>query len=418
VSLTDLNEKLRILSDAAKYDASCASSESTRAGTAAGLGALNGAGICHSFTPDGRCVSLLKILLTNYCVYDCVYCVNRVSSDLPRVHLSPEEIVTLTLSFYRRNYIEGLFLSSGIYRSPDDTMEDLIRVARLLRRDHGFHGYIHLKVIPGSSPDLLAEAGRWADRVSANIELPTEAGLQRLAPNKGRQTIEAAMGQIQTAVWQARSDAQTGRPPAYAPAGQTTQMIVGATADTDASILTTASSLYARYSLRRVYYSGFSPYPLADFRLPVQPPSLLREHRLYQADWLMRHYGFAADELTTVEDPNLSLERDPKLAWALRHRDRFPVDLNHADREWLLRVPGLGYKNVSRILQVRRYHRLTTDDLKRLHVPMRRILPFIITADRAGAGKDLDRSGLMERLTPPRQLSLFEASAGARSGQV
>ncbi len=418
MSLSDLNEKLRILSDAAKYDASCASSESTRTGTASGLGALNGAGICHSFTPDGRCVSLLKILLTNYCAYDCVYCVNRVSSDLPRARFSPEEIVTLTLSFYRRNYIEGLFLSSGIYRSPDDTMEDLIRVARLLRHEHGFHGYIHLKVIPGASPDLLAEAGRWADRVSANIELPTETGLRRLAPDKGRQTIEAAMEQIQTAVREARSDAQTGRPAAYAPAGQTTQMIVGATADTDASILSTASGLYARYSLRRVYYSSFSPYPQADPRLPVQPPLLLREHRLYQADWLMRHYGFAAHELTTIGDPNLSLERDPKLAWALRHRDRFPLDINRADREWLLRVPGLGYKNVARILAIRRYHRLTTDDLKRLHVPLRRILPFILAADRTDAEKSLDRHDLMERLTAPRQLSLFEASAAARSGQV
>lgn len=418
MAIGDLNAKLRILSDAAKYDASCASSGSKRASTGHGLGALNGAGICHSFTPDGRCVSLLKLLLTNYCTYDCRYCVNRVSSDVPRARFTPEEIVDLTLSFYRRNYIEGLFLSSGIYRSPDDTMVDLIRVARSLREKHTFNGYIHLKVIPGSAPDLLTQAGRWADRVSANIELPTDTDLQSLAPDKNRQTIEQAMAHIQTHVQQAHETSAGSIPPAYAPAGQTTQMIVGATKSTDAEVLASASALYGTYALRRVYYSSFSPYPQSDPRLPVQPPELLREHRLYQADWLMRHYGFNVDELTTQQEPNLSMDHDPKLAWALRHRERFPVDLNRADRELLLRVPGLGCKNADRILSIRRYHRLTTDDLKRLHVPMARILPFIITADRSAAGRSLDEKSLAERLTPPRQLSLFTEAMSAQSGQV
>ncbi|HSA86487.1 MAG TPA: putative DNA modification/repair radical SAM protein [Nitrospira sp.] len=417
MAISDLNAKLRILSDAAKYDASCAASESQRPSTATGLGSLSGAGICHSFTPDGRCVSLLKLLLTNHCVYDCRYCVNRVSSDIARARFSPEEIVDLTLSFYRRNYIEGLFLSSGIYRSPDDTMVDLIRVARSLRQDHEFNGYIHLKVIPGSAPDLLAQAGRWADRVSANIELPTDIDLMSLAPDKNRRIIETSMAHIQTNIQGAR-EASAATPPPYAPAGQTTQMVVGATGSTDTQILTTASGLYGTYGLRRVYYSSYSPYPHADPRLPVQAPALLREHRLYQADWLMRHYGFNAHELTTEHEPNLSWDHDPKLAWALRHRDRFPVDLNRADRELLLRVPGLGYRNVDRILSIRRYHRLTTDDLKRLHVPMARILPFIITADRITAEQSLDGDSLAKRLKPPRQLSLFTAAMSAHSGQI
>lgn len=418
MAVTDLNRKLEILSDAAKYDASCASSESTRTGTPSGLGALSGAGICHSFTPDGRCVSLLKLLLTNYCRYDCVYCINRVSSDVPRARFAPEEVVDLTLAFYRRNYIEGLFLSSGIYRSPDDTMTDLIRVAWLLRHEHGFQGYIHLKVIPGAAPSLLAEAGRWADRLSANIELPTERDLLTLAPEKSRATIEAAMADIQAAERAARDGRPAGVPPGYAPAGQTTQLIVGATASTDADILRTAGALYGTYALRRVYYSSYSPFPAADSRLPVQPPALLREHRLYQADWLMRHYGFTAGELTTDRDANLSLHVDPKLAWALRHRERFPVDVNRADRETLLRVPGLGYKNVARILSIRRYHRLTREDLRRLHLPMARIIPFVITADPIRQAAALDRTSLIQRLSPPRQLSLYEAAASARSGQV
>lgn len=417
MAISDLNAKLRILSDAAKYDASCAASESRRPSTATGLGALSGAGICHSFTPDGRCVSLLKLLLTNYCLYDCRYCVNRVSSDIPRALFAPEEIVNLTLSFYRRNYIEGLFLSSGIYRSPDDTMADLIRVAQSLRQDHGFNGYIHLKIIPGSTPDLLAQAGRWADRVSANIELPTDTDLMSLAPDKNRRTIETAMARIQANIKGAR-EAPAATRPAYAPAGQTTQMIVGATGSTDAQILTTASGLYGTHGLRRVYYSSYSPYPHADPRLPVQAPALLREHRLYQADWLMRHYGFHADELTTKQEPNLSWDHDPKLAWALRHRDRFPVDLNRADRESLLRVPGLGYKNVERILSIRRYHRLATEDLKRLHVPMARILPFIITAGRRAPEQSLEGDSLAQQLKRPLQLSLFTAAMTAHSGQI
>ena len=414
-----LTTKLKILAEAAKYDVSCASGGSRRSGTKDGLGHSDGHSICHSFTPDGRCVSLLKILLTNHCVYDCVFCVNRVSSDIPRAAFTPQEVVDLTLDFYRHNYIEGLFLSSGIFRSPDDTMEQLVAVVRTLRQFHGFGGYIHLKAIPGASQRLIKEAGRWVDRLSANIELPTQADLIQLAPDKQMTVIEGTMAQIQEGVEEARAE-RSGRrsTPSFAPAGQSTQMVIGATPSTDAVILSTAAHLYQQSGLKRVYYSAFSPYPHADPRLPLQAPALVREHRLYQADWLTRFYGFSMEELTTADDPNLSFDLDPKLAWALRHRERFPVDVNRASREVLLRVPGLGYKNVAKILSIRRYHRVTLDDLRKLHVPLRRVRPFIVTPAYSERLLRLDREDLPSLLSKPAQLELFSASLEATSGQL
>jgi putative DNA modification/repair radical SAM protein len=409
-----LQSKLAILADAAKYDVSCASSGSTRAPAPGRFGHSEGKSICHSFTPDGRCVSLLKILFTNYCMYDCVFCVNRVSSDIPRACFSPEEVAQVTMDFYRRNYIEGLFLSSGIFQSPDSTMEQLIRSVRLLRTDHAFNGYIHLKAIPGASRELIHEAGRWVDRLSANIELPTQADLTQLAPDKRHAVIEQTMAQIQNGVVEHVD--RTKRPgESFAPAGQTTQMVIGATPASDADILMKSDLLYRTYRLRRVYYSAFSPYPKADPRLPVQAPPLLREHRLYQADWLMRHYEFTCQDLT--EQPTLSLDYDPKLSWALRHRDRFPVDINNGDREELLRIPGIGYKNVARILSIRRYHRLNNEDLRRLGIALNRAAPFIVTAD-SGSATQLDRSTLPRLMRAPRQLQLFEAASEAETGQL
>jgi putative DNA modification/repair radical SAM protein len=376
-------EKLRVLADGAKYDASCASSGAVRKAAPGGLGNSDGTGICHSYTPDGRCLSLLRILLTNYCIYDCQYCVNRISSDVPRARFTPQEVVELTLEFYRRNYIEGLFLSSGIIQSADHTTQQLIEVARRLRQDHRFGGYIHLKLIPGASADLVAAAGLYADRVSANIELPTERDLNQLAPEKTHVAIERTMAQVKAASAAAGDDRRRARraPPAYAPAGQTTQMIVGASASSDAEILGTASRLYQRHALRRVYYTAFSPFPHAPSSVSVSANGQLREHRLYQADWLIRHYGFAAAELTTNEEPNLPANFSPKLAWALRHPEAFPVDVNSAPRELLLRIPGIGYRTVDRILRIRRHHRITSSDLVRLRVRMTEACHFVVTAD-------------------------------------
>ena len=311
----ELTRKLEILADAAKYDASCASSGTTSRNSrnSNGIGSTTGAGICHSYTPDGRCVSLLKILLTNYCIYDCLYCINRVSSGVPRARFTPEEVVKLTLDFYRRNYIEGLFLSSGIIRNPEYTMEQVVAVARTLRTEHQFKGYIHLKTIPDASPDLIAEAGRWADRISINIELPTAIDLERLAPEKKFSRIDAAMGRIKVRIEEARAD-QSPKAPAFAPAGQSTQMIIGATAATDADILTQADRLYQTHQLRRVYYSAFSPIPDASSKLPLIAPPLVREHRLYQADWLLRFYDFKREELANSQMPDLDLAVDPKLS--------------------------------------------------------------------------------------------------------
>ena len=419
-----ITRKLAILADAAKYDASCASSgaggrNSLKSG---GIGSTEGMGICHSYTPDGRCVSLLKILLTNFCIYDCAYCVNRVSSNVPRARFAVDEVVRLTLDFYKRNYIEGLFLSSGIIRNGDYTMEQLVEVARTLREDHRFAGYIHLKTIPEASPELLALAGRYADRLSINIELPTEAGLKKLAPEKQLPGIRAAMGTVSAKIeetLEARKPATTTnatpkrrRPPRYAPAGQSTQMIVGADDADDRSILVTSSGLYDDFRMRRVYYSGFSPIPDASSTLPVKPPPLLREHRLYQADWLLRFYEFSVEEIAPDAKAGgsgmLDLDIDPKLAWALRHPEKFPVNLNTAPREMLLRVPGLGTRNVDRILVARRHGRLRLEDMARLRAPLQKMLPFIQLPDHHPRKRLDDPASLRAQLAPkPRQQDLF-----------
>ena len=384
-SLT-VQQKLEILADAAKYDASCASSGAKRAGNGQGVGHSDGSGICHSYTPDGRCISLLKILLTNFCTYDCVFCVNRVSSDIRRARFSVEEVVNLTLDFYKRNYIEGLFLSSGIIQSPGYTMEQLVQVAKTLRTVHHFGGYIHIKAIPGCAQRLIDEAGLYADRLSANIELPTQSDLVQLAPEKKATVIEGTMGQIADRKAEVDEDRRKlPSTPKFAPAGQSTQMVIGATPSTDREIIQRASTLYGEYKLRRVYYTGFSPYPDADTRLPLKATPRMREHRLYQADWLMRFYGFTAEEITTDTDPELNLGIDPKLAWARRHPEFFPVDVNAAPREALLRVPGLGYHNVDRIVRIRKYHKLALDDLRKLHVRMKDTVEFIITTDHLPA---------------------------------
>jgi putative DNA modification/repair radical SAM protein len=416
----ELSRKLHILADAAKYDASCASSGSRRGGNGKGVGSTESIGICHSYTPDGRCISLLKILLTNYCIYDCQYCVNRISSDVPRARFTPEEVVALTLDFYRRNYIEGLFLSSGIIQCPDYTMDQLIAVAKLLREVHFYNGYLHLKAVPGASEEAMAQVGRYADRLSANIELPTSDDLRKLAPEKKRNEIETTMTQIGVRVAESKTmRAESRKAPLYAPAGQSTQMVIGATPSTDATIVVTASELYSKHKLRRVYYSAFSPIPHADGRLPTAAPPLVREHRLYQADWLMRFYGFRADELTTAAEPNFDLHVDPKLAWALRHREFFPVDVNRASRAALLRVPGLGVRNVTRILSIRRFHRIRLEDLVKLKVSLTKCRPFVVVADQNPDALRVDRDDLRSRVVPKsQQLELFSAATSARSGEV
>ncbi len=409
-----INDKLKILADAAKYDASCASSGSYRKRAEGGLGNTEGMGICHSYTPDGRCVSLLKLLLTNYCIYDCSYCVNRISSDTPRARFTPSEVVFLTLEFYKRNYIEGLFLSSGIIQNPDYTMEQMIAAARTLRVDHAFGGYIHLKAVPAASPDLYLEAGKWADRLSANIELPLDEDLQALAPAKSHPEIENAMISIKSGIFEARDKANAqGKSPVFAPAGQSTQMIVGATPAPDQEVLKKSSQLYNDHHLRRVYYSAFSPIPHADPTLPLKRPPMIREHRLYQADWLMRFYGFKADELTTPEQPNLALDKDPKLAWALRHREFFPVDVNKASRSALLRIPGIGVRNVKRILRIRKFHALKLEDLAKLKISLAKTRFFVVAADHNPSMLEIDSVRLPERFVPqPQQLALFEATTG------
>jgi putative DNA modification/repair radical SAM protein len=410
----DVQQKLRILADAAKYDASCASSGSKRARADGGIGNTNGMGICHSYTPDGRCVSLLKLLLTNYCIYDCHYCVNRVSSDTPRARFTPEEVVFLTIEFYKRNYIEGLFLSSGIIQSPDYTMEQLARVAKTLRTEHGFGGYIHLKAVPAASQEILLEAGRWADRLSANIELPRDSDLVELAPAKTHAQIEQSMQQIADGILEAKDKtSRAGKMPRFAPAGQSTQFVVGATDAPDAVILDKASILYQTYKLRRAYYSAFSPIPYSNPLLPIAKIPLVREHRLYQADWLMRFYGFRSEELTSDQDRNLALDKDPKLAWALRHREFFPVDVNKAGREALLRVPGFGIRNVKRIVKIRRYRRLTLADLAKLKVPVKRAQYFVVTADHNPHVYEIDGPRLPQAFPKePEQMSLFTAITG------
>jgi putative DNA modification/repair radical SAM protein len=427
----NVQQKLEILADAAKYDASCASSGSNgrRAG-AGGIGSTEGMGICHSYTPDGRCVSLLKILLTNWCIYDCSYCINRRSSGVRRARFTPSEVVWLTLEFYRRNYIEGLFLSSGIIRGPDYTMEQLIAVAKSLRKHHKFAGYIHLKIIPNADPQLIAEAGRWADRVSVNVELPVQADLDKLAPDKElvqirramtgmKEQIVAAKEESETAVVRKRSDAKAAGLPNFAPAGQSTQLIVGATPSDDASILTLADSLYSNERVKRVYYSAFSPIPDASPGLPPVAAPLIREHRLYQADWLMRFYGFKLHDIVPDDARTLDLRMDPKLSYALRNRAQFPVNVNSASREMLLRIPGMGVKSVDKLLAARKWRRVRVEDLQRLRVPLNRVLPFVETADHVPRGvMTPDHHALRDALVPARQLDMFSVAQSALFGEV
>ncbi|WP_265587087.1 putative DNA modification/repair radical SAM protein [Sphingomicrobium arenosum] len=412
----DTQAKLGILADAAKYDASCASSgakgRDSRSGK--GMGSTTGTGICHAYAPDGRCISLLKILLTNSCIFDCHYCINRKSSNVRRARFTPQEVVDLTLNFYKRNYIEGLFLSSGIIKSSNYTMEQLVEVARCLREDHDFRGYIHLKTIPDADPELIEAAGRHADRVSINVELPTRSGLQKLAPEKDEDRIHGAMGEMKTHILDAKDARRRYRhAPRYAAGGQSTQMIVGADGANDGAIVTRARGLYDNFGLRRVYYSAFSPIPDPSAVLPLKRPPLMREHRLYQSDWLMRFYGFSPQEVIAATDEQgmLPLDIDPKLAWALKFRESFPVDVNRASKEQLLRVPGLGTKAVQRIIASRRHRRLRLDDIARLTVSVKKVRPFItcegwlptLLTDRA------DLKALL--LPPPAQLGLFDPPA-------
>jgi putative DNA modification/repair radical SAM protein len=400
-----LSTKLRILSDAAKYDASCASSGAPE--RAAGVGGLGstGNGICHAYTPDGRCISLLKILLTNYCLFDCAYCINRRSSNVERARFTVDEVVGMTLEFYKRNYIEGLFLSSGIARSPDHTMEQMMLVAKKLRGEHGFTGYIHLKAIPEASPWLVEQAGLFADRLSINLELPAAQSLKALAPEKDASAIVRTMGQMRERIAEAKKDRRT-----FSPAGQSTQIIVGADETTDAGLLQASAGLYRNYRLRRIYYSAFSPIPLPSALLPPKPPPLQRENRLYQADWLMRFYGFTADEVASAgnDDGMLPLDIDPKSAWALKNRHLFPLDVNMADREMLLRVPGLGARSVDRIVTARRHTTLRLADVARLVGNRKRFLPFLVTADYRPPVRLADRLDLRPQLAAPlRQATLF-----------
>ena len=411
----DTREKLAILADAAKYDASCASSGTAKRNSrdGKGLGSTEGMGICHAYAPDGRCISLLKILLTNSCVFDCHYCINRKSSNVRRARFTAREVVELTLAFYKRNYIEGLFLSSGIIGSSNYTMEQLVEVARSLREDHHFRGYIHLKTIPDADPALVHQAGLHADRLSINVELPTASGLKRLAPEKDGARIEGAMAANRADITDNKDAVAKYRSaPRFAPAGQSTQMIVGADAATDGDIVKRASSLYDRYGLRRVYYSAFSPIPDASAVLPLQRPPLMREHRLYQSDWLMRFYDFSPAEVVAAADDAtgmLPLDIDPKLAWALKFRDRFPVDVNRAPREMLLRVPGLGVKAVNSILTSRRWRRLRLDDVARLTVSVAKVRPFIVAEDWRPVVL-ADRADVTPLVAPKKhQLELFAA---------
>ena len=403
-------DKLAILADAAKYDASCASSGARKRNSKGtrGIGSTEGMGICHSYAPDGRCISLLKVLLTNYCQYDCLYCVNRVSSNVQRARFGAEELAKLTLEFYKRNYIEGLFLSSGIMKSPDYTMEQMVEVARFLREQLQFQGYIHLKTIPDAAPELLEAAGRYADRLSINVELPSRSSLGKLAPEKDAGRIRKAMASVRLKLDEKKEKSRHPNPRAIKATGQSTQMIVGADTSDDRKILTTSASLYAGYKLRRVYYSAFSPTPHPSSKLPPQPPPLKREHRLYQADWLLRFYGFELDEiLAGGNDGMLDLEVDPKLAWALKHPERFPMDINRAARDELLRVPGLGTRSVSAILKARRLGTLRLDDVARLTTSIAKVRPFIVVRDWRPS-RDLGAAGLRTQLArPPEQGDLF-----------
>ncbi|MDR1225054.1 MAG: putative DNA modification/repair radical SAM protein [Tannerella sp.] len=389
-------EKLKVLAESAKYDVSCATSGTVRRNQSGGIGnTVGGMGICHSFTEDGRCVSLLKIMLTNHCIYDCAYCINRKSNDLKRTTFSVSELVELTIEFYRRNYIEGLFLSSGVVRNPDYTMERMVRVVKDLRTQHRFNGYIHLKSIPGCSQELVNEGGLYADRMSVNLEIPTEPNLKLLAPDKNFQTVFTPMRYIQQGMLQSLEDRRKFlHAPRFVPAGQSTQMIVGATPESDKDILYVSSALYKRPSMKRVYYSGFIPVNSYDKRLPaVRQAPLVRENRLYQADWLMRFYHFRADEIVDDRFPNLDLEIDPKLAWALKHPEQFPVDVNTADYQMILRVPGIGVKSAKLIISARKFGCLTSGQLKKIGIVMKKAKYFITC-------RELAMSNTVNEVTP------------------
>lgn len=407
----ELEEKLAILADAAKYDASCSSSGSRRRNTPGGTGNASWAGICHSWAADGRCISLLKILMTNACIYDCEYCVNRRSHDTPRAMLSIEEIVRVTMAFYRRNYIEGLFLSSGIIRSPDYTTELLLQVARTLRERERFNGYIHMKAIPGTDARLLEQLGRYADRMSVNMELPSERSLRLLAPQKSRQAILSPMKFIHDRLTETEEEKRARRKPApFVPAGQTTQLIVGASGESDRQILRLTEGLYRAVGLKRVYYSAYVPV-MRGAHLPViARPPLLRENRLYQADWLIRKYQFTAEELLPETAPDFDLELDPKACWALRHRGLFPVEVNRAPYEMLLRVPGIGVQSAIRIVKLRRYGWLSADSLRRVGLMWKRARHFLTVKGRYYGGGPSMRNDLVSVKTQQamREMSLFE----------
>jgi putative DNA modification/repair radical SAM protein len=416
----ELLQKLEILADAAKYDASCASSgtRSRHSLGGKGMGSSEGSGICHAYAPDGRCISLLKILLTNFCIYECSYCINRNSSNVQRARFTVDEVVRLTLDFYKRNYIEGLFLSSGVIQSPDYTMGQLVEVARRLRVDHDFRGYIHLKTIPDADGQLLADAGRYADRLSINVELPTRIALADLAPEKDHRTIKLSMARIRARQDEFAEQKREARrksslsprrikPARFAPAGQSTQMIVGAEPSTDAQILSTTANLYSAYKLKRVYFSAFSPINDASAKLPARRTPLMREHRLYQSDWLIRFYGYGHEEITAGSDDAasagmLDLDVDPKLAWALRNRGYFPVDLNRAARENLLRVPGLGVKSVNKLLRIRRWQKIRLEDLVALKAGVKKAMPFVVCANHHPGLSELPSAALRARFAPPR----------------
>jgi len=413
-------KKLQILADAAKYDASCASSGANRKNTQGGVGSALATGVCHSFSDDGRCISLLKVLYSNVCVYDCAYCVNRRSNDVPRAGFTPAELSELTIEFYRRNYVEGLFLSSAVARSPDCTMEGMVRALKDLREKHRFNGYIHMKCIPGASRELVEQAGLYADRLSVNIEIPSEPSLKQLAPEKDYQSVYTPMRHIREGMLRSREERGKYRSaPRFAPAGQSTQMIIGASGERDREILLLSSLLYKGPELRRVYYSGFIPINGNEPRLPaLKSPPLVRENRLYQADWLMRKYFFAAEEILDPAQPDLDLEIDPKLAWALRHPHLFPLDVNRADYREILRVPGIGIVSAQRIIAARRLRRLSPEHLKALGVVMKRAHFFLAPQGRTRAepawtiqeaGPKHVRDVLTKRRpkSGPYQLSLF-----------
>lgn len=399
--MTDrIREKLQILADAAKYDVSCSSSGSDRKNKNKGLG-NTGSGICHSYTEDGRCVSLLKILFSNVCIYDCSYCVSRRSNDVKRAAFTVQEVVDLTINFYRRNYIEGLFLSSGIFKSADYTMERMLQVVKKLRLEENFNGYIHLKTIPGASPELITEAGLYADRMSINLEMPTEAGLKQFAPEKSHAEVQKDLGIVRDRLIQFKDERKLIRSvPKFVPAGQTTQMVVGASNETDYDVMMMADQHYKDYKLKRVYYSGYIPINDQDKALPAigSAPPLLRENRLYQSDWLMRFYGFAANEIVNPQFPNLDLEVDPKLSWALRHPEYFPVDINRADYQMILRIPGIGVRSAKKIIQVRRFGPLRTDQLKKMGVAYSRAQHFMFCIDTPAYKKELHPTQVRQQI--------------------